>query len=1005
MNIKRSLALFLCVATVLCSLGLTALSQEATAVEINGVNHAFVSGFGRISYEGSARLAFKTLEEGVAALSETGGKLVISGTYGWEGDKIGMGEGLTVEGTGARATGNHLRLSASAISAVSDISLSNITYTVPEGTVLTMNGNDFATYGETDAFYTVDYKTDIRTYKPAISVVSGDASEDYSWSLESGKYSTVAVASGKVSANSTHKISGGTYDRVVIGSLDGKTDADINVSITGGTIGELVVGAVSGTMNGNINLEISGAEIQKISVGAYGKDASFGGSAKISINGAKIGEIGSRGDGKTEASVLCISAGAYTVPVAADSGITTFISLIGGSVVPAYDENGALLGVYCYDEYGCAAEKLAYEGGELLAENGIFKLPDGKLSAEVISSVEVTVNDEANFVAGYEDGTFLPQNNMTKAEAITLLTRVIVENEDAVKNGKFNNRFADVEDGAWYAGYIGYFDTVGLLDKLYDGDTINPTAPITRGEFVQLIYNIEKKLEEKNPGMTYAEFSKLVYNVSANIANAKKYASFSDVDYSNTYGNAIYYAVANGYVTGYADGTFAPAGNITRAEVVTVVNRFIGRVRIGNAGDNIFSDTAAHWAHGQILAAANPYGVSWKRSSELQTAADGSSIPDYVKTVFENGKKASLADVIGQHVYKCASEACASKDITPEQKQALWEVVSSIREEARNKNFRDMVGTADDPNHHIYTYVGGPYIRDVNIKGNKPGTDPVEIIHVTDIHFNKMNEKDFEEANPVLMSTYEHRKWLANGASIPYARSVINYSRYADQLVFTGDILDYMSHGCKQLTLENLFWKDIDMMATLGNHESAQVVEGKVPEKYSYAEKIPFLKEFWPNDTEYASKVVKDKVMCVALDNGLVKYWDKQVELLKADIEKARRNGWIILIFQHIPVTTGNPADVEIMPITNNKNAKPENIYDNMGRAEGATKELYELITTNADVIKGIFCGHEHVDLYTEVLASYTDENGNKVDTVIPQYVQTSTTYGGTGCVIKITVE
>lgn len=1004
MKNKKILAILLCITMLLGTLSAPVFSAEPETVEIDGVTHSFVSSFGKLIYDGSARTTFKTLKEGIAPIITSGGKLIVSGSHSFSTNKIGAGEALSVEGIGSSETGNCFSFSEAALSAASDLELANITYKAPEGTVLSMNGHDLTTKNSFDAFYTVDYKTNIRTYYPKISVVSGDASEEYSYQLGAGSFKTVALASGKVSADSKHEISGGTYDRVVAGSFEGETNAAMTLKITGGKIGELVIGAVSGKMNGNMNVEISGAEIEKISVGAYGAGASFEGSAKISITDSKVGEIGPGGDGKTNAKVICINAGEYTLPIADDSAVTTMVSVKGGSIVPAYSEDGSLSGLYCYDNYGCAAEKLVYDGGEILPENGIFILPGGKLSAEIISSVEVSVNAEANFVAGYEDGTFLPQNNMTKAEAVTLLTRTVVGDEEAVRNGKFTNRFSDVESDAWYAGYIGYFDTVGLLEKLYDEDKFNPNAPITRGEFVQLIYNIEKKLDATNPGVSYEEFLKLVYNVSANIGNSRKYTEFSDVEYTNTHGNAIYYAVVNGYVTGYADGSFAPEGNITRAEVVTVVNRFLGRVPTGNAGENSFSDTASHWAHGQILAAANPHGVSWTKTGEIGTAADGTSVPEFVKVCMEKGKKDSLADTVGLHVFKTASEACAAKDITAEQKAALWSTVSAIREEARDKNYRDSVGTPDDPNHYIRAYVGGPAIRDVVIKGNKPGTEPVEIVHSTDIHFNKMNELDFEENNPVLMSTYEYRKWLANGSSVTYAKSILNYARFSDQTIITGDILDYMSNGCKELTLKNLFWKDLDLLASLGNHEAAQVVEGKVPEKYSYQQKLPFLKEFWIHDTEYASKVVKDKVLCVILDNGTVRYWDKQVELFKADLEKARENDWVILIFQHIPLTTGNPADKEIMPITNSTNVKPENLYDNMGNGGGATGEIYKLITENADIVKGIFTGHEHVNLYSEILASYTDAEGNKVDAVIPQYVLTCGAYGS-GSVIRISVE
>ena len=51
------------------------------------------------------------------------------------------------------------------------------------------------------------------------------------------------------------------------------------------------------------------------------------------------------------------------------------------------------------------------------------------------------------------------------------------------------------------------------------------------------------------------------------------------------------------------------------------------------------------------------------------------------------------------------------------------------------------------------------------------------------------------------------------------------------------------------------------------------------------------------------------------------------------------------------------------------------------------SKKMYELITSNADVIKAVFCGHMRSDYYTEIKA----KNADGTDNVIPQYVLTAT--------------
>src|SRR5699024_3760103 len=113
---------------------------------------------------------------------------------------------------------------------------------------------------------------------------------------------------------------------------------------------------------------------------------------------------------------------------------------------------------------------------------------------------------------------------------------------------------------------------------------------ITRGEFTQLIYEIATIGSEEM---------------------SVKLTSVKDVDAKNPYMAAINYAMSSGIVVGYEDGTFRPDNKITRAEVVTMVNRFLGRVPTGQAGENSFSDISEHWAASQILASCNPEGTSW----------------------------------------------------------------------------------------------------------------------------------------------------------------------------------------------------------------------------------------------------------------------------------------------------------------------------------------------------------------------------------------------------------
>ena len=995
---KRILAALSAGILALSSLALNIGAADAQAVEVDGVMTSFVSSFGKVSYGGKSRVSFKTLDEGIAAVNN-GGKVVFTGTGTLSSDTLGTGGPVIIEGIGTKVTGNCIVPASGVINAANDLTFSNVSFKFPaEGSGFLMNGHNFTTEGEIDTFHTVSYPSGEKKYSSLMNLFSGDATEDYKYILTSGTFATVALSSGNVSANSEMVITGGSYEKLVVGSLDGKNDGDMKVTIAGGDVAELIIGAENGAMNGNITVDITGGNIGSIKTGAYGENASFTGSATITISGAAVDKIDDSGNGKTDASVIYVSNTISDLEISENAKYNSILSIKGGSIIPVFD-GGKLSGIKAYDDFDCEAEKLSSESGDLLPVNGIFALPEGKYSGKVVSSLNLGINDNANYVAGYEDGTFLPQNNMTRAEAITLLTRIIAD-EKTVKSGNFENNFADVDANAWYAKYIGFFDKAGLLNKIGDGENIEPSKAITRAEFVQLIYNIERLLDED--GITYAEFSKLVYNVSANIENAKKYKEFSDVDYTNKYSNAIYHAVVNGYVNGYSDGTFAPDGNITRAEVVTVVNRMLGRKPSGTAGA-VFSDISGHWASSQIVAAAGTHGTDWTRSADLGAAADGTAIPEYVKLLMNEKKPTALAKAIATHIYKMGTEATVAKDITDEQKTALKAAIDELKTEARNKNTSVINGSPDDLKTYIYSHSIGPYVREVVIESKKPDTDPVEIVQTSDTHFNLVNALDEEEKNPSVMSTKIGRTWLANGVSVTPVARAMEYARYSDVTIVTGDVLDYLSHGCKELTIENLFRVDTDIMASLGNHDTTRVMQGTVADPTSYESRFELIEEFWIHDALYESRVIKDKVMCVVVDNGTSKFVEEQVEKLRADIEKARENDYVILVFFHIPISTRNPEDTEVPTITGD--GDKINYYTKLGNNSGPTKDFCDLLVSNGDIVKGVFNGHEHGDYYTEVLATYKDENGNIVDTVIPQYTLTSTVYGNVGHVIKITVK
>lgn len=206
------------------------------------------------------------------------------------------------------------------------------------------------------------------------------------------------------------------------------------------------------------------------------------------------------------------------------------------------------------------------------------------------------------YIVGYDDGTFLPDGDMTRAEAATIFARLISEEKGEKISGKAD--FSDVSRNDWYADYVGYLAKYDII-KGYEDGTFRPDAPVTRAEFVAMAVRCYDLFDE----------------IENTIANVK----YNDLNSNHWAYKDIAYATNAKWLNGYADGSFKPDINITRAEVVTVINRATGRtpdqeyINANLSALNKFTDlkTNAHWAFYDIMEAANSHDAVTSKESEI----------------------------------------------------------------------------------------------------------------------------------------------------------------------------------------------------------------------------------------------------------------------------------------------------------------------------------------------------------------------------------------------------
>lgn len=203
------------------------------------------------------------------------------------------------------------------------------------------------------------------------------------------------------------------------------------------------------------------------------------------------------------------------------------------------------------------------------------------ITASAKNIAKQTLDTNTSYIGGYEDNTFRPNNTMTRAEAVTIIARLLVGEGNIVDQ---TTSFTDL-DSHWAGKYVACLEAEGMLTR-YSG-SFCPDKPITRAEFVELA-------------------------VSACAIKAKNNdKSFNDIDSSHPFYEAIMSSANSGLVGGYEDNTFRPDNTITRAEVVTVMNRVMGIDTSTNVfGQNYsklksFNDISSHWARYNILIASN----------------------------------------------------------------------------------------------------------------------------------------------------------------------------------------------------------------------------------------------------------------------------------------------------------------------------------------------------------------------------------------------------------------
>lgn len=190
-----------------------------------------------------------------------------------------------------------------------------------------------------------------------------------------------------------------------------------------------------------------------------------------------------------------------------------------------------------------AAVVISPLGGSFTADAAVKSFKDVSKDAYYYKAVQDLV--EKGVIDGYPDGTFKPNNSVTRAEFSAFLAKIL----DLDTTDISNPNFKDVHTNAWYYNAVAALANQGLVGGYEDG-TFQPNKQITRAEIAALLTR--------------------VCNLSA---DGQTTLPFADVPANSWYKEVVTALYQSKLVSGKTNTTFAPNDHATRAEATVFLHR------------------------------------------------------------------------------------------------------------------------------------------------------------------------------------------------------------------------------------------------------------------------------------------------------------------------------------------------------------------------------------------------------------------------------------------------
>ena len=254
-----------------------------------------------------------------------------------------------------------------------------------------------------------------------------------------------------------------------------------------------------------------------------------------------------------QGSVILLTAGSATASVSHGElvDVTTGTASSQGMLIPGHrylvgEEATAVVTMFS------DTVKLAVEGNSSIHTAGASVTPFTDLSSADWYYSYVTYAYKRGLLSGVSADVFAPKTSVTRAMLATILYR-LADSPSMTANVPFT----DVPSGQWYSTPVTWAAGAGVVNGVGE-NKFAPAAPVTREQLAVMLRNYALSyLGQQDPGTGST-------------------ASFRDKNHISSWANdSVRWAVGQGILAGRDDGRLDPSGTATRAEVCTILQRFI----------------------------------------------------------------------------------------------------------------------------------------------------------------------------------------------------------------------------------------------------------------------------------------------------------------------------------------------------------------------------------------------------------------------------------------------